>query len=86
MLDKINNKISTISEMGTMVTKIKVKVKKKIKLIYESMNELEDDLYSDDLWLTQAKLNKIDAIIDDALNIAWNMISKKIEQAQKRLI
>ena len=67
MLDKINNKISIINEMGTMLTKIKVKVKKKIKLIYESMHKLEDDIYSDDLWLRQAELNKIDAIIDDGI-------------------
>ena len=60
-----------------MLTKIKVKVKKKIKLIYESMHKLEDDIYSDDLWLKQAELNKIDPIIDDALNITWNMICKK---------
>ena len=41
MLDKINNKISIINETSTMLAKIKVKVKKKIKLIYE----LQDDIY-----------------------------------------
>ena len=77
MLDRINNKISIINEMGTMLTKIKVKVKKKIKLIYESMYELQDDIYNDDSWLRLVELNKIDAIIDDALNVTWNMIRKK---------
>ena len=33
--------------MGTVLAKIRTKIKKKIKLIYESM----DGIYSDDSWL-----------------------------------
>ena len=79
MLDKINNKISIINETSTILAEIKVKLKKKYKLIYESMCELQDDIYSDDSWLRLVELNKIDAIIDDALNVTWNMTRKKIE-------
>ena len=46
------------------------------------MYELQDEIYSDDLWLRKVELNKLDAILDDALNVTWNMICKKIEQAQ----
>ena len=51
----------------------------KIKLTYESMCELQDEIYSDDSWLRLVELNKIYAIIDDALNVTWSMICKKIE-------
>ena len=64
MLDKINNKIITITT-STILAKIMDKLNNnKIKLIYDSRLRL-------------VELNKIDAIIDDALNITWNMIHKK---------
>ena len=72
MLDKINNKISIINETSTILVETKDELNKKIKLIYELMCKLQDDL-----WLRLVKLNKIDAIIDDALNVTWNMIHKK---------
>ena len=37
ILDKINNKIDTINKLNNGLTKIKVKVIKKIELIYKSM-------------------------------------------------
>ena len=77
MLDKINNKICVINETGTILAKIRTKIKKKIKLIYESMYKLKDEIYSDDSWLRQVELNKIDPIIDDALNFIFNMICKE---------
>ena len=55
MLDKINNKVSTINETSTILAEIKVKLKKKYKLIYESMCELQDEIYNDDLWLRQVE-------------------------------
>ena len=82
MLDKINNKISIINETSTILVEIRIKLKKKYKLIYKPMCELQDEICSDDLWLRQVELNKLDAISDDALNVTWNMIRNKIEQAQ----
>ena len=74
ILDKINNKIDTINELNNGLTKIKAEVTKKIELIYESMCELQGEIYSDDSWLRLVELEKIDAIIDEALNVVWNMI------------
>ena len=51
ILDKINNKIDIINELNNGLTKIKAEVTKKIELIYESMCELQDEIYSDDSWL-----------------------------------
>ena len=60
--------------MNKRLEKVKVEVTKKIELIYESMCELQDEIYSDDSWLRLVELEKIDAIIDEALNVVWNMI------------
>ena len=60
--------------MNKRLEKVKAEVTKKIELIYESMCELQDEIYSDDSWLRLVELEKIDAIIDEALNVVWNMI------------
>ena len=73
-LDKINNKIDTINKMNKRLEKVKAEITKKIELICESMRELQDAIYSDDSWLRLVELENIDAVIDEALNVVWNMI------------
>ena len=46
-------------------------------MIYEAMCELQDEIYSDDSWLRLVELDKIDAIIDEALNVLWNTICRE---------
>ena len=46
-------------------------------MIYEAMRELQDEIYSDDSWLRLVELNKIDAIIDEALNVVWKKFYRK---------
>ena len=77
ILDKINNKINMINKLYNGLKKVKGKVTKKIELIYESMCELQDEIYSDDSWLRLPELEKIDSIIDKALNVVWNMICRE---------
>ena len=74
VLDKINNKIDTINRINEGLAKVKIKVTMKIELIHESVCELQDEIYSDDSWLRLVELEKIDAIIDEASNVVWNMI------------
>ena len=74
MLGKINKKISAISKLNERIAKVKADVAKKVELIYEAMRELQDEIYSDDSWLRLVELDKIDAIIDKALNAVWNEI------------
>ena len=76
-LDKINNKISAINKLNEGLAKAKTEATKEIELIYESMYELQDEIYSDDSWLRLVELDKIDAIIDEALNFVWNEICGK---------
>ena len=73
LLDKINKRIDTIKKSNNLLAKLKAEVTKKIELAYEVMSELQDEIYSDDSWLRLVELNKIDAIIDEALNA----VSKK---------
>ena len=47
LLDKINNKIDTINKSHKLLAKIKAEVTKKIEMIYESMCELQDEIYSE---------------------------------------
>ena len=77
ILDKINNKVDIINKINKRLAKIKIKIAKKIELIYGSMCELQDEIYSDDSWLRLAELNKIDAITDEALNVVRNEICGK---------
>ena len=44
--------------------------------MYEAVHELQDEIY-DDLWLRLVELNKIDTILDDALNFVWYEIYGK---------
>ena len=76
-LDKTNNKIDTINKMNKKLAKVKTDVTKKIELIYESMYELQDEIYNDDSCLRLVELHKIDVIIDEALNVVWNAIGEK---------
>ena len=70
-LDKINNKIDTINKINKRLVKIKIKAAEKVELIYRAVHGLQDEIYSDDSWLRLVELNKIDAIIDEALNAVW---------------
>ena len=44
--------------------------------MYEAEHELQDEIY-DDPWLRLVELNKIDTILDDALNVVWYEIYGK---------
>ena len=41
------------------------------------MVELQDEVYSDDSWLRLVELDKIDAIIDEAIDVVWNTFYEK---------
>ena len=45
--------------------KLKAEITKKIELIYESLCELQDEIYDDASWLRLVELNEIDAIIEE---------------------
>ena len=76
-LGKINNKIDILNKMNNGLAKVMAEVATKVKLIYEVMSELQDEIYSDDSWLRLVELDKIDAIVNEALDLIWNEICGK---------
>ena len=45
-------------------------------MINEGINELQDEVYSDDSWLRLVELDKIDAILEEVFNTVWKMLNK----------
>ena len=45
-------------------------------MINEGINELQDEVYSDDSWLRLVELDKIDAILEVVFNTVWKMLNK----------
>ena len=84
MLVKINNKISMINKAYERLAKVKEDVTKKLNLIYGLMAELQDEIYSDDSWLRLVELDKIDAIIDEAIDIVWNTFYEKKKKKKNK--
>ena len=73
MLDKINNELSTINKTNERLAKLKADVIKKLNLICEVMGELQDGIYNDDSWVRLVELDKIDTIIDEAIDVVWKV-------------
>ena len=87
-LDKINNKIDLINKVDKTLFEVNIKATNKVKSIYEALDELQDEIYNDP-WLWLVELNKIEDILDDALNVVSkeiygkNRISSKIINIDK---
>ena len=62
----INNKKNLINKINIRLSKAKAKVSNNIKSIYKGLSKLQND----DSWL-RLELNKIDTILDDAINVVW---------------
>ena len=45
-------------------------------MIHKGINELQDEVYSDDSWLRLVELDKIDAILEEVFNTVWKMLNK----------
>ena len=67
-----------INEINKRLAKAKTKLTNKVEPVYKAMRNLQDDL-----WLRLDELNKIDAILDDAINVVLYEIYRKNKRAQK---
>ena len=61
---RINNKMNLVNKIYIRLANTKTEIINKIKLVHKEMYELQDDLC-----LKLVKLNNIDAILDDAINV-----------------
>ena len=78
--DKINNKLNLMNKINTRLAKAKTEITNKIKLVYKAMSELTHDS-----WLRLVKLNNIDAILDDAINVVRYEIYGKKRKSPKMI-
>ena len=74
--------MNLINKIYIRLEKAKTEITNKIKLVRKAMWELQDEIYIDDLRLV--KLNNIDAILDDAINVVqYEIYGKKKKRAKK---
>ena len=72
-LDMINKQIDHIN----LLARIRNDFSKNIKEICRLIDELHDEIYSDDSWLRLVELNKINVLLDEVLDYAWKKIYGK---------
>ena len=78
--DNINHKITLINKIYIRLAKAKTEITNKIKLVHEEIDELENNSR-----LRLVKLNKTDAILDDAINVVRYGIYGKKRKGQKMI-
>ena len=49
------------------------------------MNELQDEIYCDDSWLRLVELNKINVLMDDALDYVWKTVYCKNREKHEKI-
>ena len=49
------------------------------------MNELHDEIYSDDSWLRLVELNKINVLLDEVLDYVWKTLYSKNREKNERI-
>ena len=74
-----------MNKINIRLAKAKNKVTNKIKSVYKAMCELQDNTYSNDSWLSLVKLNGIDTILDEVLNVVWYEIYGKNRKSSKMI-
>ena len=80
-LDKINKQI----DHANLLARIRNDFSKNVEEICGLMNELHDDIYSDDSWLRLVELNKINVLIDEALGYVWKTFYGKNREKHERI-
>ena len=72
--------MNLINKINKRLAKAKIKVTNKIKSAHKAMCKVQDDS-----WLRLAELNRIDGILDDALNVVWYEIYGKNRKTPKMI-
>ena len=79
-LDMIN-KINQVN----LLARIRNDFSNNVEEICGLMNELCDEIYSDDLWLRLVELNKINVLLDEALDHVWKTIYDKNREKHEKI-
>ena len=65
------NKINELTDQVNLLARIRNDFSKNVEEICGLMNELHNEIYSDDSWLRLFELNKINVLTDEALDYVW---------------
>ena len=80
-LDMINKQINQVN----LLARIRNDFSNNVEEICGLMNELCDEIYSDDLWLRLVELNKINVLLDEALDHVWKTIYDKNREKHEKI-
>ena len=80
-LDMINERIYHVN----LLARIRNDFSKNVEEICRLMNELHGEVYSDDSWLRLVGLNKINVLLDEALDYVWKTIYDKNREKHERI-
>ena len=80
-LDMTNKQIDHIS----LLARIRNDFSKNIEEICRLMDELHDEIYSDDSWLRLVELNKINVLLDEVLDYVWKTFYDKNREKHERI-
>ena len=80
-LDKTNEQIDQVN----LLAKTRNDFSKNVEETYSLMNELQDEIYDDDLWSRLVELNKINALLDDSLEYVWRMVYDDISEKHEKI-
>ena len=79
------HKINDLIDMVNMFAKTRNDFSKNVDEICRLMNELQDEIYSDDSWLRLAELSKINMLLDDSLDYLWKMIYDQNREKHEKI-
>ena len=80
-LDMINKQI----DQANLLARIRNDFSKNVEKICGLMNELHDEIYSDDSWLRLVELNKINVLVDEALDYVRKTFYSKNREKHERI-
>ena len=80
-LDMINKQIDHMN----LLARIRKDFSKNVEEICWLMNELHDEIYRDDSWLRLVELNKINVLLDEALDYVWKTFYGKNRERHEKI-
>ena len=79
------NKINELIDQAHLLARIRNDFSKNVEEICQLVNERHDEIYSDDSWLRLVELNKINVLLDEALDSVWETFYGKNREKHERI-
>ena len=79
------DKINKLIDHANLLARIRNDFSMNVNEICVLMNELDDEIYSDDSWLRLVELNKINTLLDESLDYVWKMVYGKNREKHEKI-